>query len=210
MTWTPVPEDEVPGPDATLANLTKQSGDPEVGYISPEDVAASIDALLNRVYYAEQAIGVLAGNVDSLLTAMNALNPQVADLEARVQALEGVSQVRTYTYVYASTTTEGANSGQVRLDSSDQHAATKMWASVFDSSGTDYTLVWERSVATAEIYLQDRDDADRWQRYRATGSPPYVVKGNYVEIAVQWLEGGAPLPTGSTLAAAKSTSGAVT
>lgn len=175
MSWTPVPEGDVPGPDATLANLTKQTGDPEVGYISPADVSAAIDALLNRLYYLEQ----------------------------RVAALEGASRIHTYSYTLASSTTEGANSGQVRLDNADQQAALTLWASVEDSGGTDWSLVWVQSPNTAEVYLQDRNDATKWQRYRATNDPAYVVKGNYVEVAVQWLEGGAPVPTGAILAATK-------
>jgi len=54
MTWTPTPEDSIPPNDTLLAKLTKQSGDPDSGFITAGDINAIFQAMMSNIHYLEQ------------------------------------------------------------------------------------------------------------------------------------------------------------
>jgi hypothetical protein len=88
--------------------------------------------------------------------------------------------------------TEPPSGSEVRLNNATQSAATKMWVRYTTADGTDATTALLLIDASAKVYLQDKDDASRWQQYQVTGNA--IDKGSYVELPVSWLAGGAALP----------------
>jgi hypothetical protein len=95
-------------------------------------------------------------------------------------------------FMFDSHVTEPPSGSEVRLNNAAQNAATKMWVRYTTADGTDATTALLLIDASAKVYLQDKDDASRWQQYQVTGAA--IDKGTYAELPVSWLGGGASLP----------------
>ena len=114
-----------------------------------------------------------------------------------------------FDYSLNGNTTEPPGSGQVRLDNADQTQATKMWVDAATAPGVDVANALMLVEAGARVYIQDKDDASRYQLYDVVADP--VDKGTYVEYAIAWVEGSVtPVPTGQRMLLGFVTSGAKT
>ena len=77
MTWTPLPEDQIPDEEAILAQFAPEAGDPEEGFITAADMTEAVNAILSRLHYLEAN-----GKQLALETAEQAV--QIADHEQRL------------------------------------------------------------------------------------------------------------------------------
>ena len=97
-------------------------------------------------------------------------------------------------YSFSATVSEPPGGGQVRLNNADQTAATLIWASYDTAPGNDAEVLLLAIRADGILFLQDKDNGDRYQEYHVEGDP--TDKSAYVEIPVSWTRGGAALPAG--------------
>lgn len=86
-------------------------------------------------------------------------------------------------------------SGQVRLNNANQTQATKLWLSTTTADGIDIKNAVDPAARpltppTPSIYVQDKDDATKWQRYDAS---LVTMQSGYAEYNVTWAEGGSAL-----------------
>ena len=58
--------------------------------------------------------------------------------------------------------------------------------------GNDVSNFFTTAAANDEFYLQDKDDATKWQSYRITGSIAASLP-SYFEYPIVWIAGGSPL-----------------
>lgn len=96
-----------------------------------------------------------------------------------------------FEYQFSTTTSEPPTGSQVRLDSADAAAATKLWARYTTTPGEDVYRMLIGIDVDDELYLQDWDDHTRFAHWRVTA--PAIDKGDYVELAVESLLAEAPL-----------------
>jgi hypothetical protein len=74
-------------------------------------------------------------------------------------------------YTFSGTTTAPPTSGTVRLNNATQASATEAYVHYTNNNGVDiknYALA--NAVPGRELYIQDRDDATKWQAYLITGN----------------------------------------
>lgn len=95
-------------------------------------------------------------------------------------------------YSFNGTTTQPPSSGQVRLNNANQTLATLMWVSHMTPEGVDVGNIASTFKAGTKVYIQDKDNSARWQQYELTADA--TAKGTYTEFAIEWLEGGDPVP----------------
>ena len=101
-------------------------------------------------------------------------------------------------YMYSTTLTPPPGSGQLRMDTPDQTAATFLWADYLTAPGNDVKIVLLSINDGDEIIVQDKDDSSRYQKYVVSGTPSFegqVVAdgGSYAIVPVVWQEGGTTL-----------------
>lgn len=95
-------------------------------------------------------------------------------------------------YVFGATTTPPPMTGRIRLDNADQTLATTMWLHFTNDDGIDIkNYVMDRLQAGNTIYVQDRDEASKWQLYEVTSA--ITDSGVYATIPITWRTGGATL-----------------
>jgi hypothetical protein len=83
--------------------------------------------------------------------------------------------------------------GQLRLNTTAQPDATKMWVSKMTATSVDATSYLLSVMAGQEIYFQDKDNFTKWQVYRVTAPP--IPQTNHIEYPVVWVRGGGiPVP----------------
>ena len=92
-----------------------------------------------------------------------------------------------FNYNMGTATVAPPNAGEVRVNQADQTQATVLWVSYFTEPGTDATLFIKTIDTTSAIFLQNREDAESYQRYRVTADP--IDHGSYLEIPVSWTDG---------------------
>jgi hypothetical protein len=80
---------------------------------------------------------------------------------------------------------------QVRLDNADQTLASMISISHTTAPGTDASNVLTLINASNVLYLQDKDDATKYQVYNALGAG--IDQGSYTDVPVVWNRGGNPL-----------------
>jgi len=102
-------------------------------------------------------------------------------------------------FTFNTSTTEPPGSGQMRVNNSDQTLATKAWISYTTAPGSDMTNVLKLIKSGATLYVQDKDDATKWQNYIITADA--VDKGSYAEFTVRFDRGGSPLTAQRVLVA---------
>lgn len=88
------------------------------------------------------------------------------------------------------------------MDAANQTLATKLWISYLTAPGNDARVMLLSLRPADRIIVQDKDDATRWQEYLADGNP--VDHGTWMEIAVDWQDGGTPLPAQRVLVIVRS------
>jgi hypothetical protein len=99
-----------------------------------------------------------------------------------------------YEYTFNGTTAEPPGSGQIRMDTADQKLATFVWISGTDVNSVDETNFLKLVEAGLTLFMQDKDDATKTQRYSITGA---TFKTDYLELQVIWETAGqSPLPAG--------------
>lgn len=94
-------------------------------------------------------------------------------------------------FTYNATLTEPPGAAQLRGNSTDLTTATILWLDDQQATGSAISNVYLKLRAGDRLYVQNKDDDTRWNRYQLTGDA--VDKGGYIEFPVQWLFGGAPL-----------------
>jgi hypothetical protein len=67
-----------------------------------------------------------------------------------------------------------------------------MWVNYLTDDAVDLKGWFKVKVEVDDVfYLQDRDEASKWQRFKVIG--PAIDVTTYAEVPVTWLSGGAPL-----------------
>ena len=95
-------------------------------------------------------------------------------------------------YLFSAATSPPPGDGQVRFNHADQTLATTIWLDDDQATGVAIGNLLNVAVKTGTlIYIQDKDDETRWQRYEAVADP--VDGGTYVEYSVAWVDGGTAL-----------------
>lgn len=95
-------------------------------------------------------------------------------------------------FVFSAAASEPPTGAQVRLDNVDQTLATRMWVVYVTADGIDVRAFLELPETGMHVYIQDKDDATKRQRYQLTADP--VDKGGYFEYPVTWIGGADPVP----------------
>ena len=118
--------------------------------------------------------------------------PGVAAPPAAGSARDGGSPIDSAEFMWSDTSTPPPSTGQARSDTLDPTQSTKLWLHNVTATGLDVSRVVLSVYAGITIDVQDKDDASRYQSFTVTGDP--VSMGTYVEIPIEWDDGGAPLP----------------
>jgi hypothetical protein len=95
-------------------------------------------------------------------------------------------------YMFVTTAVSPPGSGSVRLNNANQTLATVMWLHYTNEDGIDtknYFL--ERVQVGDHFYLQDRDDATKWQLYEISAA--FTDNLTYATVPVTWKAGASPL-----------------
>ena len=100
----------------------------------------------------------------------------------------------TATFSYNTTTSEPPTGNQLRLNSTTQSAATRLWISQTTVDGLDVSIGLARILTGHQIYIQDRDDASHWIKYNVTADG--VDDGTYYDFAVSYHSGPGAIPAG--------------
>jgi hypothetical protein len=123
--------------------------------------------------------------------------PQGAAGPAGPQGEPGLTMLRqTAEYSFNAQITAPPANNQARVNNADQTQATKLWLSTTDAEGRDvehYLDPDSKPVTSTPvaIYLQDKDDNTRWQRYDVNSV--VITHDSHAEYDVTWGEGGNPL-----------------
>lgn len=96
-----------------------------------------------------------------------------------------------FEYTYATTNTPPPGAGSLRSNTTALRDSTQMWAHRLDSNDTDRKPLLMVPTRGTELYVQDRDDASCWIRYRLEADP--VDSGDYTTYSVSLVETG-PTP----------------
>lgn len=97
-----------------------------------------------------------------------------------------------FAYTFAVTTTAPPASGTIRLNNATQTAATTMWIHYTNGSSVNIKNYFINRVKVGDtFYLQDKNDATKWQLYEMTGA--FTDNGTYATVPVTWVAGGSAL-----------------
>jgi len=99
-----------------------------------------------------------------------------------------------YEYNYNATTTAPPGNGNFRFNNSNQTLATLLWVNDLDANNVDMSIVWKLAQIEDIVYLQDKNDATKYQKYRVSGTVNDL--SGYIEIPITWLSGGSVLLPG--------------
>jgi hypothetical protein len=123
-----------------------------------------------------------------------------SEFDARITALETAASspasTHLFRYNFNSSVATPPASGQLRLNNTNQQAATTVWLHNIDQDSQDNANYWAEVVAGSPVrfYIQDRDDATRWVRY--TQTTDRVDHGTYQEVPVSFeSSSGVAVPT---------------
>jgi hypothetical protein len=94
-------------------------------------------------------------------------------------------------YTFSNTTTEPPSTGQIRFNNATQTAATKIWVHDQTAPGVDISVILAGIKSGTQFYLQDKDDASKWQLFSVTADA--IDKTTYWEIPVTFIKGGTAL-----------------
>jgi hypothetical protein len=87
--------------------------------------------------------------------------------------------------------------GEVRLNNTgNQSLASTLWIHHVNAVGEDCANIFRVLDSSSKIFIQDLDNSTAYQIYRLSGNPVDNVAGKYITMSLQWLSGGAPVPTG--------------
>ena len=100
------------------------------------------------------------------------------------------ASVSTFEYTY-NTGGEPPGNAQVRLNNTDQTAATKAWVDDDDANGAAVRNYISGMKSGDLFYIQDKTDSTVAQEYTLTADP--VMKTGYSELAIVWNRGGTAL-----------------
>jgi hypothetical protein len=102
-------------------------------------------------------------------------------------------------FSFNSSITEPPTGNQVRMNNANQAQATKIWFMKTTTDSIDVSVFFHLlGLSGNEIYLQDRDDFSKRQKYKLTAD--VIDKTTYFELPVVWESGGTPLPTQTVVA----------
>lgn len=144
--------------------------------------------------YGLSILDWFAGHVAAGLMANTELITQqfVADIPApKPASLQSPGTVVSMEYTFDLKVVEPPQASNAQVNNADQTLATKLWIGNTTSTGIDVTNVLKVIGANHEVYLQDKDDSTKSQHYDVTG--PSIDKGNYFELPIVFMAGGAPL-----------------
>ena len=103
-----------------------------------------------------------------------------------------VSGVAMHPYMFYTTTTAPPAAGQVRFNNATQSATTVIYYSYTNEDGVDLKTYFQQRVKVGDsIYIQDRDEAAKWQLFEISSA--FTDNGTYASIPVVWKAGGAVL-----------------
>lgn len=130
---------------------------------------------------------ILSGDPTSVLQAAT---KQYVDAQT-----SGATTTFDYTY---NINAPPPSSGQLRMNNANQALATALTPHYQTFPGTNVkNLILQTIQIDDEIYLQDQDNPDQWQKYRVTALP--VDNGTYATLAVAQIAGGTGLSAGRIL-----------
>lgn len=93
---------------------------------------------------------------------------------------------------YINTITAPPASGQLRLNNTAQQSATLMWVHKTTANAIDSTNFLAAVKQDNEIYIQDKDDATKYQAYRVVGLP--INNTAYLQYPIVWTRGNGTVP----------------
>lgn len=94
-------------------------------------------------------------------------------------------------YVFDTTTAVNPATGELRLNNINASAATQIYIDYLTHLGNDlHTLLPLVTEAGDTIYLQDQDDATKYQVYTLTADPVLNAGNTYITLPVSWDQGG--------------------
>jgi len=107
-----------------------------------------------------------------------------------VSSLSASSSVQGY--LANSSTTPPPAPGGLRFNNATQTAVTILYLNYTNEDGIDLKTFYAQRVKTGDtLYIQDRDEASKWQLYEITGA--FTDNTTYASIPVVWKAGGAAL-----------------
>jgi hypothetical protein len=112
------------------------------------------------------------------------------DVGPQGPAGEAGASVSTFEYTY-NTGGEPPGNAQVRLDNTDQTAATKAWLDDIDANGAAVRNYIAGMNSGDLFYIQDKTDSTAAQEYTLIADP--VMKTGYSELSIVWNKGGTAL-----------------
>lgn len=106
--------------------------------------------------------------------------------------------VSDWTWLAAATTTPPGAVGRAAVNHDQPASASVLWLHRIDNNSTDYGTAIQRLRAGDLVYVQQRNLATSWHRYRVTGAPSRVSDAWAIPVAT---DAGSPQgtePAGST------------
>ena len=101
------------------------------------------------------------------------------------------SSATNFEYTYSDAGATPPNDGQLRMNNADQTLASLLYASNTTAPGVDVTNGINLVHVGNQIYVQDKEDASRYQVYDVTGDA--INHGTWTEVPVAWTKGGMAL-----------------
>src|SRR5262245_10514467 len=90
-----------------------------------------------------------------------------------------------FAWTFGTATSEPPSNTQLRFNSSDFRAVTRLWARFLTDESRDVYYALMRLPAGSTWWVQDKNDHTRVVRFTTTG--PAVDKDTYAEFPVQWV-----------------------
>jgi len=172
------------------------------GEIDAADLRAIVTQLFNDTADTNTLIGNIMADILPALTDLTnrvqTLEPEVAQLTRDVNDLTGrVEILETKADIHIESGSWQFNSGplpptgsQVRLDSTDQHAASVAVFRLIDNDGADRPPLFNAGIVGLRI--QDFDNADAFNTYDVF--PPVTIDSDGARLALMWKNGGDTVP----------------
>lgn len=142
-------------------------------------------------WFAGHCASGLMANTELITKQFVADIPPPAPAEQEVPLQSVASTVVSMEYTFDTKTAEPVQASNAQVNNADQTLATKLWVGNTTSTAVDVSNVLRAIGVNHEVYLQDKDDSTKSQHYDVTG--PSIDKGNYFELPITFMSGGAPL-----------------
>jgi hypothetical protein len=111
----------------------------------------------------------------------------------------GGAGASVHQYTFNATTTPPPASGNIRLDNATQTSATTIYLHYTNMDSINTKNYFTQKVKVGDtFYLQDRDDANKWQLYQVSAA--FTDNTTYASIPVIWKSGGTALTVGRIIA----------